>query len=636
MRKIKKFTYTKFLLVILGITFAFYFLLLLNLNFVPPDFCWNYSSIALPLLEGSIVLLLVLFLRIIFIHKRNFVVSVFCVFPLLLLLIIYGIQALSIYISGDFISVLALENIGEHEFLPHEKIIYYIFIFIVFIVIIIYLNYLIFKFDKILKIRFRLKNNYFIFVVFLPFIILSLHVTRVVPCNFNLSPISGLLKKFYNLSKSDYGDINLDEIISFTKAFPSKRSFNFGNGFSDSYPLHQLDHLNTKVPYKIKFNTSIKPNLIVIFSEGFPARAIDSYTGLERGITPNIDRFIPYFMKVNNYFNHTAATFRGIQGSLTSQYPYPGGHMPGGWNEPNKAKNDIADKLNGIERQSLADILNSFDYYSLFLSPHQDDNILNTMLYGLGFSDVFTFDNYKQILNREFRTTPFNTSQSIADREIFISLSKIIENLDYTNKNFFVSLYNAGTHAFLDSHVDGKKYGDGSNAALNRFHEFDYSLGLFLDFFFQSNASKNTILIITSDHAAHPEPSVRKAFDQDIDYEPYIVDNIPLLIYSPYLSLPSNYEVAGRTSLDLSPTLLHLLGLNGYDHSFMGESLFIKNKFNSSNYAALGSKFYHIKNKNFVYEIDISNTTKNILHDIRIIKAFYHLERENRLFDPTR
>ena len=232
-------------------------------------------------------------------------------------------------------------------------------------------------------------------------------------------------------------------------------------------------------------------------------------------------------MKVNNYFNHTAATFRGIQGSLTSQYPYPGGHMPGGWTEPNKSKKDISKKLNGIERQSLVDILNSFDYSSLFLSPHPNDNILNSMLHGLGFKNDFTFENYKQILNREFRTTVFNSNESIADREIFISLSKIIEKLDYTNKNFFISLYNVGTHSFLDSHVDGKKYNDGLNPALNRFHEFDYSLGLFLDFFFQSNASKDTILIITSDHAAHPEPSVRKAFEQDIDYELHIVDNIP-------------------------------------------------------------------------------------------------------------
>ena len=157
MRKIKDYTYTNFILVISVITLASYFILLLNLNYLPPDFSWNYSSTALPLLEVSIVLILVIFTRFIFSHKRNFVVSVFCIFPFLLLLIIYGIQALSIYISGDFISVLALENIGEHKFLPQEKIIYYISIFIVFIVIIIYLNYLIFKFNKILKVGFDLK-----------------------------------------------------------------------------------------------------------------------------------------------------------------------------------------------------------------------------------------------------------------------------------------------------------------------------------------------------------------------------------------------------------------------------------------------------------------------------------------------
>ena len=97
-----------------------------------------------------------------------------------------------------------------------------------------------------------------------------LHAIRVVPCNFSLSPVSGLVKNLYNSANSDYGDINLDKIISFTKAFPSKRSFNFCSGFSDSYPLHQLNHVNSKLPYKSKVNSSIKPNLIVIFAEGFP------------------------------------------------------------------------------------------------------------------------------------------------------------------------------------------------------------------------------------------------------------------------------------------------------------------------------------------------------------------------------
>ncbi|WP_307721949.1 sulfatase-like hydrolase/transferase, partial [Escherichia coli] len=66
-------------------------------------------------------------------------------------------------------------------------------------------------------------------------------------------------------------------------------------------------------------------------------------------------------------------------------------------------------------------------------------------------------------------------------------------------EHFFIGVYPSGTHHGQDS--PNEKYFDGKNPLYNKFYNYDFQLGKFVDFFRRSSFYNNTLLIITSDHS---------------------------------------------------------------------------------------------------------------------------------------
>src|SRR3546814_14333238 len=79
-----------------------------------------------------------------------------------------------------------------------------------------------------------------------------------------------------------------------------------------------------------------QPNVIVLFIEGMSARTLEPYGSTYPGLTPNLQALAGDTMVVDNYYNHTAATYRGLQGPMTSGFPRSGGSAGGqGWMDGN-------------------------------------------------------------------------------------------------------------------------------------------------------------------------------------------------------------------------------------------------------------------------------------------------------------
>ena len=109
------------------------------------------------------------------------------------------------------------------------------------------------------------------------------------------------------------------------------------------------------------------------------------------------------------------------------------------------------------------------------------------------------------------------------------------------------------------------------------------------------------------------------------DWTPSVYDELSLIIYDPIHKLPKEYQV-NATSVDLAPTVLHLLGIKKENkNSFMGTSLFDKREnnvsFGVSAYAdfnyfynlegkVVNSKIEYIKDKN---DKKIFNSLINIM-----------------------
>jgi phosphoglycerol transferase MdoB-like AlkP superfamily enzyme len=101
-----------------------------------------------------------------------------------------------------------------------------------------------------------------------------------------------------------------------------------------------------------------------------------------------------------------------------------------------------------------------------------------------------------------------------------------LPTLEQKSKPWFLGVYNLGTHAFIDVASDEEKYGNGENHTINTIHNFDTAFGNFWNDFQKTPMAKNTIIIITADHAHYPEESYRKIVT-DPEYQKLFIDQIP-------------------------------------------------------------------------------------------------------------
>ena len=367
------------------------------------------------------------------------------------------------------------------------------------------------------------------------------------------------------------------------------------------------------------------PNLIVVFAEGISARMVGAYGGRYPGLTPNLDRLAARSMRVDDYFNHTAATFRGLGGQLSSGFSYAGGGGKEGWT---KVENQAA--LMRIRRQALPRLVGAAGYDSHFFVPHRRERPLVRMLHSLGFSKVHTYQSIgRELLHGRFGVRP--DTGALDDQSLFRGIVAYLEQrADTGNRQpFFLATYNIGTHAFLSRSSGDVAYRDHGNPVLDRLHNFDEALGEFLRYFFDSPYAGNTILVVTADHSTYPEPPFREVAGKDL--KPYFVDRIPLLVHDPFHRLPGSLDARGRNSLDLAPTVLQLAGLPAGGNGFLGTSLFEPRNF-PVGIAAIASNYYMTVPEGVFGMDEIPDAYRDTFNcEVNVVRRFYAAERDNRI-----
>lgn len=280
------------------------------------------------------------------------------------------------------------------------------------------------------------------------------------------------------------------------------------------------------------------PNIILIFTEGLSSNIVFD----ERDVMPNVRSFLADSISFENYFNHTAATFMGLSGQIYSGY-----------------------QLNNTDRNCLIglhDILKDTGYHTTFINPEPGNKEFTDFLRDFGW-DELAGDMSDCSINHATGGLEF-----IDDKKMFEMLLDICEEQSNAGQPFFASMYTFGTHVSFDS--DYQKYGDGSNSVLNRFYNLDYCFGNFMEKFMNSDFAEDTIVVFTTDHATYPDNAFRKTFPgiERIGY----VSEVPLGIYYKGIT-PSVFDVNGRNSLGLAPTILDFLDISA-PNFFLGSTLF--------------------------------------------------------------
>lgn len=349
----------------------------------------------------------------------------------------------------------------------------------------------------------------------------------------------------------------------------------------------------------------VNPNVIVFFTEGFSSRWIDSYDeSNRRDLTPNLDRFFKQSIVVKNYYNHTAATFRGIRGQLISGYQKADENGDGGVSVINKK--DLDKIYSNKSIITLPEVLNENSYSTIFISPHISEMNLNEMLSRQGFSKVLTANDF--IPEAQGPLTDFQLIDSLIDTS------------DKIKQPFFIATYNFGTHMLQDS--VSVKYADGSSPVLNRIHEWDYNIGRFMRWFNSSKLSENTIIIFTTDHATFPGEEVISV--ENVTKNVF-VDRIPLMIYSPRIK-HSLLDAHGLNSLSFTPTLLSILGINQVKNSFLGCSVFEYKCSLPANVTAIGDFEFLTNDDGVTYKNDVKDKDLKKFNEMSdLIKDFYKI-----------
>lgn len=408
------------------------------------------------------------------------------------------------------------------------------------------------------------------------------------------TPLVSFVSNVYSISRAD------DDILSTGKNYAFQKEW----VYKDQLPFANISKAGRR------------PNVILIFTEGTSARLLGCYNDKYTSLTPNIDAFAKQAMQVTNYYNHTAATFRGTLGQLASCYPYRGGAAKEeGWG--NK-------KLTNMNYQALPQILGN-EYATYFFSPHTGDDSYTTLLQVAGFQNILNSEK----ISADFVGQTDLAYNSIKDRDMYQALEGFLAGRD-SEKPFFLAMYTVGTHAGFDVTKDGLPYEDAKNPVLNTLHNLDAAFGDFWQKFEQSQYKDNTIVIFTADHAHHFEKPYVQLVSKEPGYKPYFADAIPLLIYDPTHELPASFDACDDTSLALAPTILHLLAYKNARNSFMGTSLFDAGE--KIHTHAEGNKFMYIYQHRVYKEDSIpQNCTQSFVADKEKILQFYSNEKANKI-----
>ena len=485
--------------------------------------------------------------------------------------IILLLQQASVLFASDYVSVIMLENMGEYNALGASIVKYAISVLIIICVAV--LPH---------KIPFKLLNKKLFWSVFAIYFLVSATILKISdktypPCfSFATTTVSYYKSKIlYFYYEKQYKNASTAKIF-------------------EQFYKKEIEASNIDLCKSL----GEKPNVIVIFTEGMSAEVIDKFNNLNLNLTPNLDLFYENSLVFDNYYNHTAATYRGLRGQLFSSHQYLGGYHDNNAGFAQISKDTLMKRVT-TKMVSIIDILNENGYSTFFINCEQKKSAHYNYL------ETFRCTNIISGNSKEY---------ALSDKEAFALLADTMVKLP---QPFFCGFYNLGTHVGFDS--PDAKYKNGKNYVFNKFYNFDKWFGDFFEKFKNSDIAKNTILIFTADHCAFQAPEHLSAFNSK---QRYCVNPIPLMIYCNEIE-HQTIDVKGRNSLDLAPTILDILRLNNHENYFLGTSLFIPDNDNLHRITTLGDDFYLTANDTI---IDISKKENS---DILKIKNYYKISVKN-------
>lgn len=295
-----------------------------------------------------------------------------------------------------------------------------------------------------------------------------------------------------------------------------------------------------KAGYKSVFPGGKQPNVVVVMMESMSAEYMATF-GNTDNLTPNLDRLAGEGMLFTHLYAAGTRTVRGLEALSAALPPLPG--------------KSVVRWPNITNLNTLGATLAARGW-----APH--------FLYGgYGMFDnmngFFGAQGYKVTDRTNFQDglVKFENIWGVADEHLFDQVLIDMDKDAAAGKPFYAHIMTASNHipfTYPDGRIDipspGKRAGGVKYA--------DYTVGRFIEMAKEKPWFDNTIFLFVADHCASSSGKAK------IPVHRY---HIPAIVYAPKLIKPQRIDIQS-SQIDLVPTLLAMLGLEGDDH-FIGRNI---------------------------------------------------------------
>lgn len=373
--------------------------------------------------------------------------------------------------------------------------------------------------------------------------------------------------------------------VEVKKYFTNKKAFEIVSEFNGYEKEAKSYSPNLKIS---------RPNIVLIFMEGFDTTYIRSF-GAQKSLAPNFDKLARKGILFTQFYSSGTRTSRGLVAGLCSYPITPGVNLT----KKVQAQQFIPSAAHYLK-----------DYKSLFFyGGDKDFEDMRAFFVKSGFDEFYDYKDYS--------TSKCPSKLGIFDEELFELTDKLLTR---TSQPFFASILTLTNHEpfYLPKHFENKR--PELTLAQRVFHYSDWALGKFIEDAKKKPYFKNTVFLITADHAKYSTKFDKTKF------------HIPLLIYSP--SIENSRIIKKVTSqMNLPMTVMELSGFAG---EISNTSFFEKSVFKSGGNAyVMLDPYFGVITENYFYRESLSgqfylfDNTGNAVENSKTIKPLQDYARAN-------
>ena len=298
-----------------------------------------------------------------------------------------------------------------------------------------------------------------------------------------------------------------------------------------------------------------KPNMFMYLLESSTQKLTSYYNKNYPNLTPNIDRFLNDSNTVvfPNAINSGEPTLNSLLGYLFS--------MQSVISHDDVRENRVVFNDGFF---SVASVLKKNGYNCYYITGITKNFTQTGRIFGSSDFEVYDIENVKEALKEEPRAWGYSDHQLARYYQYFVQ--------HIAKEPYFIVATSIEGHKPYSTYSDSKRYGDGSKPILNANHSTDHAFGTFYSFMEETNRLNTSLFIVGADHPPHPTASYLSVLDDNQKEHPSYHEKIPFGIRFP---TQQSHKIINEpfVTIDFSPTLLHILGLNS-PHLFEGKSHF--------------------------------------------------------------